>query len=226
MLDARLQLALQMMEACDLGADIGTDHALLPCMALKAGIVRHMLLIDISPNALEHARQTVRQFHLEQQTTLRCGKGLEALDEPCDCISVTGMGGITCANILLEHPEKLLGATLILGPQRDEDRVRAALIQLKYRIVQEKLCHAGGRYYTLIQAKPGDCCMNDEAIRFGSLIYENPDPMLRGYLEHCIQRLEGVLSSLHHAAVLSSDHIQQTKADLTFYKARYKELFT
>ena len=226
MLDARLQLALQMMEACDLGADIGTDHALLPCMALKTGIARHMLLIDISPSALEHARQTVHQFHLEQYTTLRCGRGLEALDERCDCISVTGMGGITCANILLEHREKLMGATLVLGPQRDEDHVRTALMHLKYRIVQERLCHAGGRYYVLIQAKPGNCCMNDEAIRFGSLIYQNPDPLLRGYLEHCIQRLEGVLSSLHHATLPSSGQIQQTEADLTFYKAQYKELFT
>ena len=55
MLDERLSLAAQLYEPCALGADIGTDHALLPCYLLTHNICQEMILADVSPKALLHA---------------------------------------------------------------------------------------------------------------------------------------------------------------------------
>ena len=52
MLDERLSLAAQLYEPCALGADIGTDHALLPCYLLTHNICQEMILADVSPKAL------------------------------------------------------------------------------------------------------------------------------------------------------------------------------
>ena len=48
MLDERLSLAAQLYEPCALGADIGTDHALLPCYLLTHNICQEMILADVS----------------------------------------------------------------------------------------------------------------------------------------------------------------------------------
>lgn len=60
MLDERLSLAAQLYEPCALGADIGTDHALLPCYLLTHNICQEMILADVSPKALLHAEESVR----------------------------------------------------------------------------------------------------------------------------------------------------------------------
>ena len=57
MLDERLSLAAQLYEPCALGADIGTDHALLPCYLLTHNICQEMILADVSPKALLHAEK-------------------------------------------------------------------------------------------------------------------------------------------------------------------------
>lgn len=63
MLDERLSLAAQLYEPCALGADIGTDHALLPCYLLTHNICQEMILADVSPKALLHAEESVRRHH-------------------------------------------------------------------------------------------------------------------------------------------------------------------
>ena len=111
-LDARLSLAYDLYDPCELAADIGTDHAHLPAALLQRGRCRHMILTDLSESALRNARDEMIRFRLTDRVTLRAGNGLEPLDEACGMISVTGMGGRTIRDILLEGKEKLQGASL------------------------------------------------------------------------------------------------------------------
>lgn len=119
MLDERLSLAAQLYEPCALGADIGTDHALLPCYLLTHNICQEMILADVSPKALLHAEESVRRHHLEKRAHVRLADGLDALTEPCGCVSMMGMGGETIRTVLLSGAEKPLrsgtGAFLAYG---------------------------------------------------------------------------------------------------------------
>ena len=47
-LDARLSLAYDLYDPCELAADIGTDHAHLPAALLQRGRCQHMILTDLS----------------------------------------------------------------------------------------------------------------------------------------------------------------------------------
>ena len=61
MLDERLALAAALFQPCSTGADIGTDHGLLPCRLLEQGVCQRMILADVSPKALDRARAEVRR---------------------------------------------------------------------------------------------------------------------------------------------------------------------
>ena len=61
MLDERLSLAAQLYEPCALGADIGTDHALLPCYLLTHN---EMSMIDIAESVgFDNSLYFSRVFH-------------------------------------------------------------------------------------------------------------------------------------------------------------------
>ena len=100
-LDARLSLAFDLYDPCDLAADIGTDHAHLPAALLQRGRCQHMILTDLSESALSNARREISSCGLSDRVSFRCGNGLDPLKEKCAVISVTGMGGRTIRDLLL-----------------------------------------------------------------------------------------------------------------------------
>ena len=135
-MDERLSLAVSLYEACEVGADIGTDHAYLPAELLRRGICRRMLLCDVSPSALAHAGQTVARLHLQSRTRLLLGDGLSAVDEPCGCVSVMGMGGETMAGILTRGADRLRGAVLVLSAHTEQEAVRRAVRDIGYHFTR------------------------------------------------------------------------------------------
>ena len=223
MLDERLSLAADLYQPCACGADIGTDHGLLPCHLLKSGTCQRMIFADVSPKALVHAREQVQRQGLAAQAQLICADGLDALVEPCGCVSIMGMGGETIAGILRRGQDRLQGATLVLSAHTELYMVRQALQDIGYRISREVLCRAAGRFYVFWQAMPGDAAMTQQDIRYGSLMLRDTTPLLREYLTWRIKVLESKLRGLRSAAQPDDAAIRQTQADIDFYQARLEE---
>ncbi len=223
MLDARLSLALSMYEACDHGADIGTDHALLPCAALLQGIAGHMYLCDVSEKALQHARETVTRHHLTDRATLLCTDGLRGLPLGLDLISITGMGGITAGNILRARPEAIQNATLVLSAHRELPYLRQTLACLGFHLTREALALSGGRYYIVMQCKPGAQPWSEEALQYGSLLFEERTPLLEGYLTHCIHFHERAMAGAEKAG--DDAALARLVPARDFYCQKRKELF-
>lgn len=224
MLDERLSLAASLFEPCEVGADIGTDHALLPVRLLQSGVCKRMLLCDVSDKALAHARAAVRRARLENRARLICADGLDALDEACGCVSMMGMGGSTMREILLRGQQRLRGAVLVLGAHTEQPLVRDAVQRIGYRLTREELCKAGGRFYVMWRAEPGEMRQTEEEILYGSLMYESGSPLLREYL---LWRMD-VMNAKRHGllsadAERARDELARTEAALAFYRRRLEE---
>ena len=223
MLSNRLALAADLYEPCALGADIGTDHALLPCHLLEKGICGRMILSDISPKALQHARAQVTARGLTDRVTLLCAPGLEALrGTPCGCVSVMGMGGETIAEILRGSSGELRGAVLILSPQTELPLVRGAALALGYRPEAERLCMDGGRYYQVWRFVPGEWKPDAEELRYGRLLYETASPMLGGFLAHRVRVTESRLRGLERGGETSGAAWREAQEDLAFYRGKQR----
>lgn len=217
MLDARLSLVFDLYPACKLGADIGTDHGYLPCALLESGKADHMILTDISVSALSNATAETVRRRLSSRVTLLTGDGLSPIEDPCEVISITGMGGRTIRQILLEGREKLHAATLILSAHTDLPLLRSTLGEIGYTLRAEKICKAAGRFYLVLMATPGKERLTAQEIRLGSLLFTSDDSCLPQYLEHrkavLSKKLKGLLS------VSSDDHhpeIKELREDIDY----------
>ena len=219
MLDERLALVAAMYEPCAWGADIGTDHAYLPRHLLKAGICQQMIAADISEGALSNARATLTRARLLDRTVLTLADGLCALDRPCGCVSITGMGGDTMADLLLRGQDRLHGAVLVLSAHTELHRVREAICDIDYHIVREELCRAAGRFYVCWRAEPGAQAMTDDELRFGRLLWQSGSPLLADYAAWRMRVAQKRLCGLQSAAIPDKAAIADMQCEVDFFKA-------
>ncbi len=223
-LDERLSLAAELYEPCSLGADIGTDHALLPCHLLRTGICQRMICADVSAKALQHARDNLTKQHLLDRADIVLADGLGAVTQPCGCISVMGMGGETMASILRQGQDRLHGAVLVLGAHTELPLVRMAIRDIGYHIAQERLCRAGGRFYVFWRAEPGAAALSEEAIRHGGLLWQGNKALLAEYAAWRAKVWRAQLAGLTAAATPDEEAIARTRADMNWYERKQEEL--
>ena len=217
-LDARLSLAYDLYDPCELAADIGTDHAHLPAALLQRGRCQHMILTDLSESALKNARDTIILCRLSDRADLRAGNGLQPLrEETCGMISITGMGGHTVHDILLDGRDKLRGASLVLSAHTDLPLIREAVCRIGYHLDREEPCFSAGRYYLVLRARPGVRPLTPREIRLGGPLFGSSSPWLIPYLTRRREVLEHKLKGLISAESPDTGLISQVREDIAFY---------
>jgi len=135
-------------------ADIGSDHALLPCYLIQNGQAVHAIAGEVNEGPLEAARKQVREEKLESSIEVRGGDGLAVIQPgEVDVITIAGMGGSLIVRILSADPTKLQGVQrLVLQPNVGEDTVRAWLLQEKWLLIDEHILEEDGKFYEIIVA--------------------------------------------------------------------------
>ncbi|MBR2661085.1 MAG: SAM-dependent methyltransferase [Clostridia bacterium] len=216
-LDARLSLACDLYDPCELAADIGTDHAHLPAALLQRGRCQHMILTDLSKSALQNARNEMIRFRLLDRVSLRAGDGLAPLEEPCGMISVTGMGGRTVRDILISGKEKLRGASLVLSAHTDLPLIREAVNRIGYHLDREEPCFCAGRYYLVMRARPGALSVTPQEIRLGGPLFESGSDQLIPWIKRRREVLESSLRGLLSAETPDEELIARVREDIGAY---------
>lgn len=224
MLDERLSLAAELYEPCEWGADIGTDHAFLPCYLLRTGTCQRMIAADVSENALARARANLTRQHLIDRAEVVLADGLDAITQPCGCISIMGMGGELMGRILRNGQNKLQGAVLVLGAHTELHLVRKAIRDVGYHIVQERLCKAAGRFYVFWRAEEGSADMSADALRYGRLLWNENASILREYAAWRRRVLQDKERGLLSAAIRNEETIREVQADIAWYSQKLEEL--
>ena len=222
-LDARLSLAYDLYDPCELAADIGTDHAHLPAALLQRGRCRRMILTDLSESALRNARDEMIRCRLTDRAELRLGDGLAPLEETCGMISVMGMGGRTVRNIIVSGQTRLQGASLLLSAHTDLPLIREAVQAVGYHLDREEPCFCAGRYYLVMRARPGVREMSAREIRLGGPLFASSSDQLNPYLFRRVEVLEARLRGLLSAGGQREDEIRLLREDISFYHERIRD---
>ncbi len=217
-LDSRLSLAYHLYDACELAADIGTDHAHLPAALLQRGRCQHMILTDLSESALSNARNEMIRFRLTDRVSLRAGEGLSPLSEPCEMISITGMGGRTIRDILLGGLDRLRGASLLLSAHTDLPLIRETIVRIGYHLEREEPCFCAGRYYLVLRARPGAAALSPREIRLGGPLFASSSDQLIPYLCRRRDVLAAQLKGLVSAGDPDPLLVRRVEEDIRYYE--------
>ena len=167
-MSARLEAIVELAERGDILCDVGCDHAHVPIRLLQSGCYRRVIGMDVIAGPLGKAAGNLSLYGMEDLVELRLSNGLDAFSAgEADTLVITGMGGTLMEDILLRQPEKTASfSALVLGPQSDPEKVRAALRRLGFIIKKEKLIFEDGKYYPVIRAESGE---NPDARVFNTL---------------------------------------------------------
>ncbi|WP_404443735.1 tRNA (adenine(22)-N(1))-methyltransferase TrmK [Sutcliffiella horikoshii] len=156
-LSKRLEAVASFIPRGSVLADIGSDHAYLPCYAYLQGMIEKGIAGEVVEGPFQSAVQQVRKTELDKVIEVRKGDGLEVISpSEVTCITIAGMGGTLIQSILEKGKEKLAGVqTLILQPNIGAKKIREWLLENGWELVAEQILLDDGRIYEILVAERG-----------------------------------------------------------------------
>ena len=120
--------------------DVGCDHALL-CIYLASNYPNMRLIAsDVREGPLKQAKANIEKYGLEDRITLKLGDGIATIDNDTNVIVISGMGGITIANIITKNKKKLDKIDqIVVSPNNDFYAVRSEITKLGFIIDREEV---------------------------------------------------------------------------------------
>ena len=146
-LDRRLKTVAELVRLDKRIADIGTDHALVPCWLFRQG-AKEIYASDIAEGPLSRAKVTAEQFGITE-IRLLLSDGLNNIP-PVDDVIVAGMGGEMIADIVSRCSFLNEDMHFILQPMTKDNVLRRELYKNGFEIAEEKTASVSKKVYTVM----------------------------------------------------------------------------
>lgn len=185
-LSKRLQAIYEMVPQCNVLADIGSDHALLPIALVMNGKVTKAYASEVNEGPYEASIANVEKYNVENYVVPVLSNGISELSKDVNTVSICGMGGNLIVDILDKNKDKLESvSTLVLEPQNNEESVRIWLMNNGFEVSFEKILEEDNHFYEIIKAVKGVSSYSKEELYFGPvLLRERSDCFIRKWNNH------------------------------------------
>lgn len=157
-LSKRLSTIAKHIKSSSIVADIGSDHAYLPCYLAQQNIAPFIIAGEVAEGPYKSALKQVNECNLNEQISVRKGNGLSVIaTDHVDCVTIAGMGGALIVNILTEGTNYLNQVSqLILQPNVGAHLVRKWLINNEWQLTSEEIVTENDKVYEILVAFKGE----------------------------------------------------------------------
>ena len=179
-LSKRLEKVASFVPTGAVVADMGSDHAYLPCYLVHKGIASRAVAGEVVKGPYESAVKQVRTEGLTDKITVRMADGLAAVEEGDEITAVTiaGMGGPLIVSILEKHPQALKTVTrLILQPNIHAKAIREWALANQWAIQDEVILEEDGKVYEVLVLQRGEMKLSEAEILLGPKLMSTKSPV-------------------------------------------------
>ena len=197
-------------------ADIGSDHAYLPCYLVHNGIASRAIAGEVVQGPYESAVRQVRSEGLTNNITVRLADGLAAVTEEdrVDTITICGMGGPLIVSILMKNPESLKHATrLILQPNIHAKVIREWALENGWAVQDEEIIKEDGKIYEIIVLQRGTMQLTEAEILLGSKLIAAKNDVFKEKWSREVANWQRILTAIETAEQTAENIAKRTELE-------------
>lgn len=201
-LSKRLEKVASFVPRNAIVADIGSDHAYLPCYLVLNNLVSSAIAGEVVKGPYESAYHEVQQEGLQKQITVRLADGLQAIEESdhVTAITIAGMGGPLIASILEKDQERLVGVErLILQPNIHAIAIREWAIHHNWKIIDEAILQEDDKIYEVLVLEPGKQSLTANQLLLGPVLMLQQNDVFKEKWNREITQWQNVLKAIEKA---------------------------
>ncbi len=183
----------------DILADIGTDHAYLPCYLVEKGYLSKAYACDIASGPIQASIETIKANNLEHKVIPLLGSGMcPIVDKSVNMISICGMGGKLTIDILEENKTLLDNHLFILQSNIGLEFLREYLYKNNMEIIDEGIVKDASHIYEIIVCKKtqNEIHYDFKDFYFGPILRLNKNELFYEKWKRQLLVQEKILSSL------------------------------
>ncbi|MFD1850256.1 tRNA (adenine(22)-N(1))-methyltransferase [Oceanobacillus bengalensis] len=207
-------------------ADIGSDHAYLPCYVCLQDKTAKAIAGEVNEGPYQSALRTVKSYGLNDRVEVRLGDGLAVIDndEKVDHIVIAGMGGSLIKSILEDGKAQLKNVKRIIAqPNVDARGVRRWFNDNHFVITNESIIEENGHIYEVVVADLETKLnplkqLTEKQLLFGPLLLENRTDVFYKKWKHEYDKLEQVINQMKNAQGQDLDKIEKFELEKLWIK--------
>lgn len=199
-LDKRLKMVYNLIEKCNVFADIGSDHGYLPLKLLLDKKIKRVVVSDLNEGPLTNAIENFMKYDLMDSAEFILNDGLKGI-EKTNAFAICGMGGELICKILSERKEIARSAKFfVLQPMNNVELVRRFLHDNDYTIVKEDIVKDKNLYYIAFRVIcEKDYTIYDEIFyELGYNLYIEKNILFLEYVDYKIGKYKKIVSMCEH----------------------------
>ncbi|REB10002.1 tRNA (adenine-N(1))-methyltransferase [Sporosarcina sp. BI001-red] len=174
-LSERLRLVASFAKQGTVLADIGSDHAYLPCWLIQEGQISRAIAGEVVKGPFESAKRNVAKEGLTDNIVVRLANGLQAIlpEDGVETVTIAGMGGSLIASILENDPERLTGVKrIIVQPNIHAMAIREWAVRHSWGIVNEAILKEDHKIYEILVLERGEQSYKSEQLLMGPILLQ------------------------------------------------------